>query len=60
MIAVAMGSVSRWAVNRPWQAVIAWVIALAAVFAAVATHPGTFNDSFALPNTDSTKAQDLL
>ena len=26
-----MGAVSRWAVNRPWQAVIVWVVLLVAI-----------------------------
>ena len=55
-----MGPVSRWAVNRPWQAIIVWVVLLLAIFTAAALHPGKFNDSFSLPNTDSTKAQQLL
>ncbi len=55
-----MGPVSRWAVNRPWQAIIAWIVLLFVVGVGVATHAGQYNDSFSLPNTDSTKAQELL
>ena len=55
-----MGPISRWAVNRPWQAIIAWVVLLFVVGIGVATHAGKYNDSFSLPNTDSTKAQELL
>lgn len=55
-----MGPVSRWAVNRPWQAIIAWIVLLVAVGVGVATHAGQYNDSFSLPNTGSTKAQELL
>ena len=55
-----MGPVSRWAVNRPWQAIIAWVVLLFIVGFGVLTHAGQYNDSFTLPNTDSSKAQQLL
>lgn len=55
-----MGPVSRWAVKRPWQAVIAWIVVLFAIGFGVASHPGAFNDSFALPNTESTTAMNLL
>ena len=50
-----MGPVSRWAVNRPWQAIIAWVVLLFIVGFGVLTHAGQYNDSFTLPNTDSSK-----
>jgi RND superfamily putative drug exporter len=55
-----MGPVSRWAVNRPWQAIIAWVVLLFVVGFGVLTHAGEYNDSFTLPNTESAKAQQLL
>lgn len=55
-----MGAVSRWAVNRPWQAIIVWVVALIAIFVGAGVHPGTYNDSFNLPDTESTKAQELM
>ena len=55
-----MGPVSRWAVNRPWQAIIVWVILLVVIVGGAATHAGKYNNSFSLPNTDSTKAQNLL
>ncbi len=55
-----MGPVSRWAVNRPWQAVIAWLVLFIALAAGAVTQAGQFNDSFSLPNTDSTTAQNLL
>lgn len=55
-----MGPVSRWAVRRPWQAVITWAAILVVMVIGVGTHAGTFNDSFALPNTESTTAMNLL
>ncbi len=55
-----MGPVSRWAVNRPWQAIIAWIALLVVIGLGVATNAGKYNNSFELPNTDSTKAQELL
>ncbi len=59
-MAVTVGPVSRWAVNRPWQAIVVWVILIVAIFTGVALHPGQFNNSFNLPNTDSTRALDLM
>ena len=41
-----MGPVSRWAVNRPWQAIIAWIVLLVVVGFGVLTHAGEYNDSF--------------
>lgn len=55
-----MGPVSRWAVNRPWQAIIVWVLMLVAILGALVTHGGKPNDSFTLQGTDSSKAADLL
>ncbi len=55
-----MGPVSRWAVNRPWQAVITWAVALFIIIGFSAVHAGSYNDSFKLPNTDSTRAENLL
>ncbi|NQU36341.1 MAG: MMPL family transporter, partial [Actinobacteria bacterium] len=55
-----MGPVSRWAVNRPWQAVITWVVLLLIIVGFAGTHAGSYSDSFKLPNTDSTTAENLL
>jgi putative drug exporter of the RND superfamily len=55
-----MGPVSRWAVNRPWQAIIAWAAILLILLGATALHAGKYNDSFSLPNTGSTQAENLL
>ncbi|MEI6621028.1 MAG: MMPL family transporter [Actinomycetes bacterium] len=55
-----MGPVSRWAVRRPWQAIIAWLVMLVVIFGAVATHGGKPDDSFVLKGTDSSKAAELL
>lgn len=55
-----MPGLSAWAVRRPVYALIAWVVAMVAVFGLAAAFKGTLNDSFSLPETESTKAQDLL
>lgn len=55
-----MGPVSRWAVNKPWMAVGAWVIALVVIFGASGALAGTYNDSFNLPDSESTQAQKIL
>lgn len=55
-----MGPVSRWAVNRPWLAVGTWVVLLIAIFLGAGRFGGTYNDSFSLPDTESSKAQELL
>ncbi|MGB2970715.1 MAG: hypothetical protein WBB77_12345, partial [Candidatus Nanopelagicales bacterium] len=55
-----MGPVSRWAVNRPWQAIITWAVLLVVILGLTATIMGKLNDSFSLPNTDSTRAANLL
>ena len=55
-----MGPISRWAVNRPWLAVSTWVVLLIAIFGGASQFGGTYNDSFSLPDTESTKAQELL
>ncbi len=55
-----MGAVSRWAVHKPWQAVIVWIVALAAIFTSAALFQGEFKDTFNLPDTESTTATDIL
>lgn len=55
-----MGAVSRWAVNKPWQAVIVWVVLILAIGATAATFKGEYKDTFNLPDTESKTATDLL
>lgn len=55
-----MGPISRWAVNRPWLAVGTWVVLLIAIFVGASQFGGKYNDSFSLPDTESSKAQELL
>jgi len=55
-----MGPVSRWAVNKPWQAVIVWAILLVVIFLSAGKFAGKYNDSFSLPDSESTKAQELM
>ena len=55
-----MGAVSRWAVNKPWQAVIVWVVALVVIFGSAAAFKGQYKDTFNLPDTESTTAMHLL
>jgi len=55
-----MPGLSEWAVRRPVIALISWVLALGAVIGLGVQFGGTLNDSFELPNTESSAAQDLL
>ena len=55
-----MGPLSRWAVNRPVIALISWVVALVVAGGLAGIFGGAFNDSFELPDTESTQAQELL
>jgi len=55
-----MGPVSRWAVNHPKSGIVAWLVLAIAVFGVAAGFGGTYNDSFSLPDTESTQAQALL
>lgn len=55
-----MGPISRWAVNKPKSAILAWVIAAGLIIVGVVLHAGAFNNSFALPGTNSQAATDLL
>ncbi len=43
-----------------WRTVIAWILAIVAVFGAAGTIGGTLVDQFSLPGSDSQKAVDLL
>lgn len=55
-----MGPLSRWAVNKPKTALVAWVIFFAFVITLGVRFGGDFNDSFELPDTESATAQELL
>lgn len=55
-----MPGLSSWAVRRPVFALIAWVVAMVAIFGLTASFRGELNDSFDLPNTESKVATDLL
>lgn len=55
-----MGAVSRWAVNRPWPAVVVWLVGLVLIGGLAGMFRGEFNDSFNLPDTESKVATDLL
>lgn len=55
-----MGPISRWAVRKPKSAILAWVVLAAVIIGLAALFGGTYNNSFSLPNTESTTAQNLL
>ena len=55
-----MPGLSSWAVRRPVLALIAWVVALLATLGVGLGAGGSFNDSFELPDTESTSAFALL
>jgi RND superfamily putative drug exporter len=55
-----MGSISQWAVRRPWYALLAWVVLMIGIVLASTAWGGDYNDNFELPDTESTTAQDLL
>ncbi len=55
-----MPGLSSWAVRRPVVALLTWFIAVAAVIGLGLGIGGNLNDSFSLPETESTTAQDLL
>ena len=55
-----MGALSRWAVRKPVWALVAWFIAMVAVVGIGTRLGGELNDSFALPDTESTTATAML
>jgi RND superfamily putative drug exporter len=55
-----MPGLSAWAVRRPVVALVAWFIALIAIVGLGRTIGGDLNDSFDLPDTESTAALTLL
>ena len=55
-----MGPISRWAVDKPKTAILAWLAMAAGIFFLAANFGGQYNNSFSLPNTESAEAQELL
>jgi RND superfamily putative drug exporter len=55
-----MGRISQWAVRKPWLALGTWIALMAAIIVLSIQFGGEYNDDFELPNTESTKAQELL
>jgi RND superfamily putative drug exporter len=55
-----MGPLSRFAVNRPKTAVLLWFAFMALIFVLANRFAGDFNDSFELPESESTSAQEIL
>ncbi len=55
-----MPGLSAWAVRRPVIALVAWFIAIIAIIGLGSSIGGTLNDSFDLPDTESTSATELL
>jgi RND superfamily putative drug exporter len=55
-----MPGLSAWAVRKPVVALIAWLVAVLATIGLGAGVGGTLNDSFDLPDTESTAAMELL
>lgn len=55
-----MGGLSRWAVRKPWWALLAFLLLAGAIFTLGGRFGGTLNDSFSLPDTESLQAQSLL
>jgi RND superfamily putative drug exporter len=57
---VIVGFLSRWAVLNPKKAIGIWLLLMAIVFGLAWQLKAEFNDSFSLPNTPSTQAQEIL
>lgn len=55
-----MIAVARWAVRRPGLAVLVWLVVLAAIGFGAARFAGSYDDSFSLPDTESTRATTIL
>lgn len=55
-----MGKISRWAVLNPVKAIGAWLVMAIAAGALAVSAGGTYNNTFDLPDTESTTAQELL
>lgn len=52
--------ISNWAVTKPKRAMLAWVLLVVTLGFLAARFGGEFVDSFELPDTESTTAQELL
>ncbi|MEI8081879.1 MAG: MMPL family transporter [Actinomycetes bacterium] len=55
-----MGPISRWAVNKPKSAIAVWVLIAFLIVAGAKVFGGAYNNSFTLPDTESSQAQTLL
>lgn len=55
-----MGGISRWAVHKPWQAIVVWIVVIVGIGVGAGLYAGKYNDSFSLPDTESTQATTLL
>lgn len=55
-----MGALSRWAVRKPVWALIAWLATVVLVVLIGTRFGGELNDSFSLPDTESTTATEML
>ncbi|QWC86643.1 MMPL family transporter [Nocardioidaceae bacterium] len=55
-----MTSVFRHAVRRPLVAILVWVVALVALGIGALVGGGSYDDSFTLPDTESSTAQNIL
>jgi RND superfamily putative drug exporter len=55
-----MGFLSRWAVFNPKKAVLIWVLVTLAAIGLASAFKGEYNDSFSLPDTESSQAQEVL
>lgn len=55
-----MDRLSRWAVLNPKLGILSWFAMTLVVGILSANFGGTYNNSFNLPNTESTKAQEVL
>jgi RND superfamily putative drug exporter len=55
-----MGGLSRWAVRKPWWALLAFIVMAGVIGFLGNAKGGDLNDSFSLPDTESKVATDLL
>lgn len=55
-----MGFLSRWAIRRPVVAIISWFVTVIVAVGIGTQLGGDLNDSFELPGTESTTAQEFL
>jgi len=55
-----MGPISRWAVNHPKLGLLTWLLLVVAIGGLASGLGGNYNNSFSLPDTESSRAQQLL